>query len=91
VTSRVVREAFQPRLMLVGKRVDEALPLLERFLDDALLHDRLELEVVHGAGEGILRKAVREFLAGHREVAGFHAAKIGQGGENVTLIQLKRS
>jgi DNA mismatch repair protein MutS2 len=91
VSSRVVREAFQPRLMLVGKRVDEALPLLERFLDDALLHDLLELEVVHGAGEGILRRMVREYLSGHREVAGFHAGGAGQGGENITLIQLRRS
>jgi DNA mismatch repair protein MutS2 len=91
VRGKVQRDSFSPRLMLVGKRVDEALPLLERFVDDALLQNVLELEIVHGSGEGILRKIVREYLAGHREVAGFHAAAIGQGGDNVTLVQLRRS
>ncbi|ABA89916.1 DNA mismatch repair ATPase MutS-2 [Syntrophotalea carbinolica DSM 2380] len=91
VRGKIQRDSFSPRLMLVGKRVDEALPLLERFVDDALLHNMLELEVVHGAGEGVLRKVVREYLAAHREVAGFHAAAIGQGGDNVTLVQLRRS
>jgi DNA mismatch repair protein MutS2 len=90
VRGKVQREGFNPRLMLVGKRVDEALPLLERFLDDALLQNAGELEIVHGTGEGILRKVVREFLAEHREVAGFHAAAIGQGGDNVTLVQLRK-
>lgn len=91
VRGKVSRDGFSPRLMLVGKRVDEALPLLERFLDDALLHDRVELEIVHGSGEGVLRKVIREFLAEHREVAGFHAGGIGQGGDNVTLVQLRKS
>ncbi len=91
VRGKIQRDGFTPRLMLVGKRVDEALPLLERFVDDALLHDVLELEVVHGSGEGILRKVVREYLAGHREVAGYHAGGLGQGGDNVTLVQLRRS
>jgi DNA mismatch repair protein MutS2 len=91
VRGRVQRDAFSPRLMLVGKRVDEALPLLERFVDDALLHGMPELEIVHGSGEGVLRKVVREFLAEHREVAGFHAAAVGQGGDNVTLVQLRKT
>jgi DNA mismatch repair protein MutS2 len=90
VRSRIEREGFSPRLLLVGKRVDEALVLLDRFLDDALLHHLAELEVVHGAGEGILRRAVRDFLRGHREVKAFHAADVGQGGDNVTIVQLRR-
>jgi DNA mismatch repair protein MutS2 len=90
VRSRIEREGFSPRLLLVGKRVDEALVLLDRFLDDALLHHLAELEVVHGAGEGILRRAVRDFLRGHREVKAFHAADVGRGGDNVTIVQLRR-
>jgi DNA mismatch repair protein MutS2 len=90
VRSRIEREGFSPRLLLVGKRVDEALVLLDRFLDDALLHHLAELEVVHGAGEGILRRAVRDFLRGHLEVKAFHAGDIGQGGDNVTIVQLRR-
>jgi DNA mismatch repair protein MutS2 len=50
IAGRVERERCESRLLLVGKRVDEVLPLLDRFLDDALLHGLREVEVVHGAG-----------------------------------------
>jgi DNA mismatch repair protein MutS2 len=89
VRSSVERDGFQPRLMLVGRRVDGALPDLDRFLDDALLHGIREVEVVHGAGEGILRRAVREFLARHREVSAYHGADLSRGGDNVTIVELR--
>ena len=89
IRDRVERNAFLPRLLLVGKRVEDAQGLLSRFLDDALLHGELSLEVVHGAGQGILRKAVREFLAERREVASFQAAGAEQGGDNITLVELR--
>ena len=89
VKKSVSRERFEPRLLLVGKRVDAALPELERFLDDALLHGVDEVEVVHGSGEGILRKAVRESLARHGSVVAFHAAGPNQGGDNVTVIEMR--
>jgi DNA mismatch repair protein MutS2 len=90
VRSQVERDGFSSRLVLIGKRVDEALVLLDRFLDDALLHHLAELEVVHGAGEGVLRRTVRDFLRDHREVEAFHAADVGQGGDNVTIVRLRR-
>jgi len=89
VRGQVERERFDSRLLLVGKRVDTALPELERFLDDALLQGAGEVEVVHGAGEGILRKAVREQLAAHAGVTAFHAAGPNQGGDNVTIVEMK--
>jgi DNA mismatch repair protein MutS2 len=75
--------------LLVGNRAEEALLLLDRFLDDALLHGWQEVEIVHGAGEGILRRSVREFLAGHRGVVAFRAASVEQGGDNVTVAELR--
>jgi DNA mismatch repair protein MutS2 len=89
VRDRVERKAFLPRLVLVGKRVEDAQGLLGRFLDEALLHGEQELEIVHGAGQGILRKAVREFLAARGEVSVFHAAGPEQGGDNVTVVELR--
>jgi DNA mismatch repair protein MutS2 len=79
---------IQSKLLLVGKRMEEALLLLDRALDDALIHGLGEMEIVHGAGEGILRRAVREFLAGHQGIRGFHPAEAGQGGDNVTVVEL---
>jgi DNA mismatch repair protein MutS2 len=89
IRDRVVRNAFRPRLVLVGKRVEDAQGLLGRFLDEALLHGEQQLEIVHGAGQGVLRKAVREFLAERNEVAIFQAAGADQGGDNVTLVELR--
>lgn len=89
VHSQIERQSFEPRLLLVGERVDAALPRLDRFLDDALLHGLRQVEVVHGAGEGILRRAVRDFLAGHREVTAFRAGEFGEGGDNVTVVELR--
>jgi DNA mismatch repair protein MutS2 len=91
VRSSVVRDGFQPRLILIGKRIDAALPLLDRFLDDALLHGIREVEVVHGAGEGILRRGVRDFLARHQGVAAFRGGDMAQGGENVTTVELRET
>ena len=79
---------IQTKLLLVGKRMEEALLLLDRALDDALLNGLSEMEIVHGAGEGILRRAVREFLAGHQGIRGFHPAEAGYGGDNVTVVEL---
>ena len=79
---------IQTKLLLVGKRMEEALILLDRALDDALINGLSEIEVVHGSGEGILRRAVREFLAGHQGIRGFHPAEAGHGGDNVTVVEL---
>jgi DNA mismatch repair protein MutS2 len=89
MSRHIERDRFQPRLLLVGKRADEAAVELERFLDDALLHDINELEVVHGSGEGILRRIVREQLAANRSVAAFHAAGVDSGGDNVTVVEMR--
>jgi DNA mismatch repair protein MutS2 len=88
VSRPLVERHFEPKLMLIGKRVDEALPLLERFIDDALLYHLSQVEIIHGTGEGILRRRVRESLAGQPGVSAFYAAPAEQGGENVTIAEL---
>lgn len=88
VTSSVQRDEFEPRLKLLGRRVDEALPLMERFLDDALCHGLHQVEIVHGAGEGALRQALRQRLAEHSAVSSFYGADPKAGGEGVTVVEL---
>ncbi|HEY2943367.1 MAG TPA: Smr/MutS family protein [Vicinamibacteria bacterium] len=72
---------------LVGLTVDEALPRVDKALDEALLADRHEVRVIHGFGEGKLRKAVAVFLEGHPHVAGVRLGAEGRGG--VTVVELK--
>ena len=82
-------EGWQDRLNLVGLRVEEALPLLDKAIDRAILRGRAEIEVVHGHGTGRLRKAVHEFLLNHGGVKGFHHEVQNRGGSGVTVVELK--
>jgi DNA mismatch repair protein MutS2 len=77
----VVRE-----LKIIGLRVEEALPLVDKAIDEALLGGLRELEVIHGAGTGRLRKAVRDFLQEHDFVEGFGPGGPGRGGDGVTVV-----
>ncbi|MCD6582480.1 MAG: endonuclease MutS2 [Desulfuromusa sp.] len=88
ITRKVINREISSQLKLIGQRVDEALVQLERFIDDALLHDLQQVEIIHGSGEGILRRAVREHLAKEQGVTAFYAAPVDQGGENITIAEL---
>ena len=86
--TRVERAGFNPDLDVVGMRVEDAVPRVERFIDDALLHNWRDLHVTHGRGAGALRRAIREMLGHHRAVSAFHSADNAHGGDAVTVIQL---
>jgi DNA mismatch repair protein MutS2 len=76
-------------LKVIGQRVEEALPRVDKFLDDATLSGLQTVRVIHGHGTGALRRAVAELLDGHPHVAGFRAAAQQEGGSGVTVVQLK--
>lgn len=80
---------FNPTLDVRGKRVEEVIPLLDQFLDTALLLGHGELRIIHGKGEGILRKVIREQLARVRQVATFHDEHVERGGDGITIVVLK--
>lgn len=73
---------------LRGKTLDEALPMTEKFLDDALLASRPAVKIIHGKGSGTLRQAVHEYLENHTFVASFDLAAPDEGGYGVTLVTL---
>jgi DNA mismatch repair protein MutS2 len=75
-------------LLLIGKTVDEALPVLDKFLDDAALSGYGEVRVVHGHGTGRLRKAVRRFLSGHPLVREHRPGRPAEGGDGATVARL---
>lgn len=84
------RQRLQRReLNLIGKRAEEAIQELDKFLDDAVLAGLLEVRIVHGHGMGVLRKAVHEFLGGHPHVESFEAAHQAEGGAGATIAKLR--
>jgi DNA mismatch repair protein MutS2 len=79
-------------LNLVGMRVDEAIKLLEKFLDNAHAGALEKVQVIHGVGTGALAGAVDEFLGSSSIVKGFYRGDPlsgGGGGGGVTIVELK--
>ena len=80
---------FNSTLDVRGMRVEEVVPVLEQFLDTALLLGHGELKIIHGKGEGVLRKVIREQLGRVKQVATFHDEHIERGGDGITIVILK--
>lgn len=75
-------------LDLRGWRVEDVLPELDKYLDDAYLASLPYARIIHGKGTGTLRKVVREALAEHPLVASFRPGELNEGGEGVTVVKL---
>lgn len=78
-------------LSLRGKTVDEALELLEAYLDRAYMAGLPYVRVVHGKGTGKLRDAVRRELKGHTQVSRFEQGGPTEGGDGVTIVHLQNN
>jgi DNA mismatch repair protein MutS2 len=79
----------QRELKLIGKRVEEALQELDRFLDAALISGHDEVRIVHGHGTGRLKSAVRRFLDSHAQVKRHRPGGAGEGGDGATIATLR--
>jgi DNA mismatch repair protein MutS2 len=73
-------------LKLLGLTFDEALPLLEEFLDNALRGGLGKVRVVHGKGTGALRAKVRSYLKRKKQVTDFYPPPPEAGGDGVTVV-----
>jgi len=83
------RSVFRPEIDLRGKRADEVLSLLDAFMDDAVLLAAHELRILHGKGEGVLRKMIREHLSRNRHVAAMADEHADRGGAGITVVTMK--
>jgi DNA mismatch repair protein MutS2 len=72
----------------IGQTTAEAIPALEKYLDDAILADMRSVRVVHGKGTGALRGAIHRALKAHHGVSGFALAAPNEGGEGATIVEL---
>lgn len=72
---------------IIGMRVEEALPVMDKVLDDAHMKGVETVEVIHGIGTGALSKAVGESLSKNKIVKNYYSGK-GSGGAGVTVVEL---
>jgi DNA mismatch repair protein MutS2 len=82
-------ETLSRELNIVGLRVDDALPEVERFLNHASLEGIGEVRIIHGKGTGVLMRAVREYIDGHPLVREFRKGEPFEGGEGATVVTLR--
>jgi len=73
---------------VVGLRVDEALPVVDKAIDDAVLGGLSSVHVIHGKGTGRLKQAIRDYLSQHALVKGIRGGDMRRGGEGVTIVDL---
>ena len=75
-------------LNVVGYRVDDAIPLIDRAVDRALVEGKLSLTIIHGHGTGRLRGAIRDHLRGMPFIKTVNSADPGLGGDGVTVAEI---
>ena len=80
---------FKLTIDVRGKRAEEALEQVAKYLDEALLISVKEINILHGKGNGILRRIIREFLSKQKEVASFQDAPPEAGGNGITKVFLR--
>lgn len=87
-TTRTLRSSASMELDIRGMAVDEAIPVLEIFLDNALLANLPSVRIIHGKGTGVLRAAVHEHLRKCKTVKRFRVGVYGEGENGVTIAEM---
>lgn len=80
---------ISPEVNLIGMTVDEALPVLDKYLDDAYLSHLNQVRVVHGRGTGALKAGVHKHLKKLKYVKEFRLGEFGEGDSGVTIVTFK--
>ncbi len=72
-----------------GRRGDEALYEIEKYLDRAVMMGLNSLKIIHGKGDGILRKLIRGYLSKYPQVDKMEDEHADRGGDGITYVYLK--
>jgi len=82
-------KAISISINVQGQNLDDATELVDKYLDDAFIAGLEEVTVIHGRGEGILLSGLREMMRHHKHVAGYRKGSYNEGGDGVTIVQIK--
>jgi DNA mismatch repair protein MutS2 len=77
---------FQSTLDIRGNRVDEAISLIQRYIDDAVMLSIPEVRILHGKGNGTLRQVTRDYLRSVKEIKNARDEEIERGGAGITVV-----
>ena len=82
--------SISTEINLIGKTTDEAIALLDKYLDDAYLSHLPSVRIVHGKGTGALRNAVQSHLKRCKYVKSYHLGEYGEGDAGVTIAEFEK-
>lgn len=72
-----------------GKNLDDATMDVDKYLDDAYMAGLNEVTIIHGRGEGILKRGLQEMMRHHKHVKSFRKGGFNEGGDGVTVVTIK--
>jgi DNA mismatch repair protein MutS2 len=81
--------SFSPEIDVRGMRTEDALAAIERLFDRALMMGFGNLKIIHGKGDGILRKMIRQYLKKYDQVDRMEDEHLDRGGDGITYVYLK--
>lgn len=82
-------KTVSPEINVIGLSVDDAIPLVDKFLDDCYLAKLKSVRIVHGKGTGKLRSGIHSFLKKNQHVKSHRMGTFGEGEMGVTVVELK--
>lgn len=74
---------------LRGMNIEEAILDVDKYLDDSYIAGLKEVYLIHGKGTGALREGITSYIKGHKLVKGLRIGKYGEGGDGVTVVEIK--
>ena len=89
-TSLLKQKSISNEINVIGLNVDEAIYIVDKYLDDCSLGSLDTVRIVHGKGTGKLRQGIHTFLKKHPHVKTFRLGSFGEGEMGVTVVQLKK-
>jgi DNA mismatch repair protein MutS2 len=72
-----------------GRRYAEAEPVVERWIDEAVLAGNTPLRLIHGKGTGMLGRGLQEYLKSHPSVKSVRYGNENEGSSGVTIVELR--
>ena len=89
-TSHLKQKTISNEINVIGLNVDEAIYIVDKYLDDCSLSSLNSVRIVHGKGTGKLRQGIHTFLKKHPHVKSFRLGTFGEGEMGVTVLELKK-
>ena len=89
-TSHLKQKMISNEVNVIGLNVDEAIYIIDKYLDDCFLTSLNTIRIVHGKGTGKLRQGIHTFLKKHPHVKSFRLGTFGEGEMGVTVVEFKK-